>query len=80
MRASGAGMRRGVPDGSWPSMQERESLTFARSPLEALLARQDDEAHAWLVERLMAGDEIEPTAAPAPLAEPRPTQEVEVSG
>ena len=48
------------PDGSWPAMQERESLTFARSPLEALLARQDDEAHAWIVERLMAGDGIDP--------------------
>jgi tRNA-dihydrouridine synthase 3 len=67
-------------DGSWPGMQERESLTFARSPLEALLARQDDEAHAWLVDRLLAGDTVEPGAAPPPPAEQPAVEETEVSG
>lgn len=67
-------------DGSWPAMQERESLTFARSPLEALLARQDDEAHAWIVERLMAGDGIDPAAAPPPASERQPLEETEASG
>jgi tRNA-dihydrouridine synthase 3 len=68
------------PDGSWPGMQERESLTFARSPLEAFLARQDDEAHAWMADRLVSGDEVDPAAAPPPPAEPRREQETEVSG
>lgn len=68
------------PDGSWPGMQERESLTFARSPLEALLARHDEEAHAWIVERLLAGDEIDPTAAPEPATESTAAIEPEVSG
>ncbi len=54
------------PDGSWPSMQERESLTFARDPLEALLARQDEAAHAWIADRLLAREDIDPAAAPAP--------------
>lgn len=57
------------PDGSWPSMQERESMDFMRTPLERLLARQDEAAHTWLTERLLAGDEIDPEAAPAPSEE-----------
>jgi tRNA-dihydrouridine synthase 3 len=68
------------PDGSWPGMQQREPLTFARTPLEALLARQDEEALAWLVERLMSRDEIDPAAAPAAAGEERPFEEGEVSG
>jgi tRNA-dihydrouridine synthase 3 len=70
------------PDGSWPAMQERESLSFARTPLEGLLARQDPEAHAWLVERLMAREEVDPEAAPppAPAAGERSIEEGEVSG
>jgi tRNA-dihydrouridine synthase 3 len=54
------------PDGSWPGMQQREPLTFAREPLEALLARQDEAAHTWIAERLVAREEIDPDAAPAP--------------
>jgi tRNA-dihydrouridine synthase 3 len=68
------------PDGSWPGMQERESLAFVRSPLEAFLARQDVGAHAWLVERLMAGDPVEPAAAPPPADERAASEETEVSG
>lgn len=52
------------PDGTWPSMQEREPRTFARTPLEALLARQDDAALDWLADRLISGEEIDPAAAP----------------
>jgi tRNA-dihydrouridine synthase 3 len=68
------------PDGTWPAMQEREAMTFARSPLEVFLARQDAEAHAWMAERLVAGHEIDPSAAPAPAAEARDDEETEVSG
>jgi tRNA-dihydrouridine synthase 3 len=53
-------------DGSWPSMQERESVDWAESPLDRLLVRQDQAAHAWLAERLIAGEAIEPEAAPDP--------------
>ena len=52
------------PDGSWPTMQERESDAWAATPLERLLARSDEAAHQWLAERLVAGDGIEPDEAP----------------
>jgi tRNA-dihydrouridine synthase 3 len=55
-------------DGSWPTMQERESVGWAETPLDRLLVRQDEAAHAWLTERLIAGDAIDPDAAPAPSA------------
>jgi tRNA-dihydrouridine synthase 3 len=54
------------PDGSWPGMQEREASGFATTPLEALLARQDEAAHAWLAERLMAREAVDPQSAPEP--------------
>jgi tRNA-dihydrouridine synthase 3 len=54
------------PDGTWPGMQERESRDFARTPLEALLARQDEAAHAWLADRLILREAIDPEAAPPP--------------
>ena len=47
------------PDGSWPAMQERESRDAAASPLEALLAREDEAAHAWLAARLLARAPVE---------------------
>ena len=54
-------------DGSWPAMQERESRDAGRlSPLEALLAREDEAAHAWLAARLLAGDSLEIGDAPEP--------------
>jgi hypothetical protein len=66
------------PDGSWPGMQEREPGGFARTPLEALLTRQDEAAHAWLAERLMAQEPIDPEAAPPPGGpEERPMAEPE---
>lgn len=54
------------PDGSWPSIQERESQPFARTPLEALLARADDAAHEYLAETLVARAPIDARAAPPP--------------
>ncbi len=57
------------PDGTWPSMQQRESSFAARSPLEALLARSDDAALDYVTDELMkAGDlsHAPPPAAAAP--------------
>ena len=57
-------------DGSWPGMQVREPMTFARSPLEALLARGDDAALDWLADRLLARDDVGPAEAPASTSVP----------
>ena len=46
------------PDGSWPSMQTRESGAVARSPLEALLARDDDGALDYVTDQLIAGGDF----------------------
>jgi hypothetical protein len=54
-------------DGSYPSMQRRESWT-PRTPLEALLARSDAPAHEFLAESLLAETPIDVEAAPAPAA------------
>lgn len=51
-------------DGTFPEMQQRESWT-PRSALEALLARADADAHAFLADALMAGTDVEPSHAPA---------------
>ncbi|HEX7085339.1 MAG TPA: tRNA-dihydrouridine synthase family protein [Vicinamibacterales bacterium] len=66
------------PDGTWPSMQTREERPWARSPLEALLARADTTAHEWIADRLIAGDEIDPASAPEPAGETE--QVVEAAG
>jgi hypothetical protein len=50
-------------------MQEREPTGFARDPLEALLARGDEEAHAWVIERLLSGEPVVASEAPPPPAE-----------
>ncbi len=47
-------------DGSWPTMQARESSDWTSSPLDRLLSRTDKAAHAWLAERLVGGDQIDP--------------------
>jgi tRNA-dihydrouridine synthase 3 len=52
-------------DGTYPAMQRRESWT-PRTPLEALLARSDAPAHAYLADRLLAEEPIEAGAAPEP--------------
>ena len=52
------------PDGTWPSMQTRESAFQPRSPLEALLARSDDPALDYVTDQLLdGGDLAEPPAA-----------------
>ena len=50
-------------DGSFPVLQQRESWT-PRSPLEAVLARHDDDAHQWLADALLTDTPIDPEAAP----------------
>jgi hypothetical protein len=52
-------------DGSYPSMQGRESRTPS-TPLDALLSRTDAGAHAYLADRLLAGAPPDPDAVPSP--------------
>ena len=54
-----------------PGVQTREGAAFARSPLESLLARGDEAVIAWLADRLVTRDDVDPAEAPAPLAGPR---------
>jgi tRNA-dihydrouridine synthase 3 len=70
------------PDGSWPAMQEREPAGFARTPLEQVLARQDEAAHTWLTGRLLLGEPVDPEAAPPPSEDAghRSRSSVQVSG
>jgi tRNA-dihydrouridine synthase 3 len=58
-------------DGSWPTMQERESTWTPRSPLEALLARSDDAALDYVTDQLMAEGELSspPAAGAVPAAD-----------
>jgi tRNA-dihydrouridine synthase 3 len=69
------------PDGSWPGMQEREDMAFGRTPLERLLARQDQGAHAWITDRLISNEAVDPDAAPPPSEDGADTRDgVQVSG
>jgi tRNA-dihydrouridine synthase 3 len=78
--ASGAATRRGARTGRGPGMQEREPGGFGRTPLEALLARDDEAAHAWLVERWLRGEEVDPAAAPPRDPDTRVSEDGEVEG
>lgn len=51
-------------DGSWPSMQHRESAFEPRSPLEALLMRSDEAALDYITHELMHGGDC--SAPPMP--------------
>lgn len=46
------------PDGSWPTMQQRESAFVPRSPLEALLARHDEVAIDYIADELISGGDL----------------------
>jgi tRNA-dihydrouridine synthase 3 len=46
------------PDGTWPSMQQRESAFEPRSPLEELLARTDDPALDYVTDELLRGGDF----------------------
>lgn len=54
------------PDGTWPTMQQRESVFTPRSPLEALLARHDDAAIDYITDQLLDGGDL---ASPPPPGE-----------
>ena len=53
-------------------MQERESQPFARTPLEALLARTDETTHDYLADALVTRAPIDPATAPPPAAVEEP--------
>ena len=56
-------------DGSYPSMQQRES-TPPSEPLAALLARTDEVAASYLADALLSGSPVDPALpAPAPARE-----------
>ncbi len=46
------------PDGSWPTMQEREGAWTTRSPLEQLLARSDEAALEYVTSELLSGGDL----------------------
>lgn len=62
-------------DGRFPTMQHREGATMMRSPLEALLARNDEPAFDYLADRLVAGERINPSQAPDPVPGTRDARE-----
>jgi tRNA-dihydrouridine synthase 3 len=51
-------------DGSWPTMQERQSDDWAATGLDRVLARVDTAAHEWLAARLLDNSPIDPADAP----------------
>lgn len=65
------------PDGSWPTMQERESAFVPRSPLEALLARSDGAAVDYITEELMTGGDL---AHPPPVGDTTAEPAVSAAG
>jgi tRNA-dihydrouridine synthase 3 len=54
-------------DGSFPRLQARETLAFARTPLEYLLARTDPAAHEYLADALTYEREIDDKPDQPPL-------------
>jgi tRNA-dihydrouridine synthase 3 len=65
------------PDGSWPEMQTRESAFQPRSPLEALLARSDDAALAYVTDQLLDGGDL---TDPPPAGDRAPDQDLVEAG
>ena len=57
------------PDGSWPTMQQRESAFEPRSPLEALLARTDNRALDYITDQLLDNGDLDRPPAVGPLSE-----------
>jgi tRNA-dihydrouridine synthase 3 len=58
-------------DGTWPTMQGRESAFVARTPLEALFSRGDDAALDYITDELMSGGAFSsPPGAGAPAETP----------
>jgi tRNA-dihydrouridine synthase 3 len=59
-------------DGTFPSLQVRESQQEFATPLDALLARTDDAAHDYLADCLTFEREIDVSAAPSTTAAEEP--------
>lgn len=55
-------------DGTWPTMQQRESAFVPRSPLEALLARHDDAAVDYITDELLDGGDMASPPSPSETA------------
>jgi tRNA-dihydrouridine synthase 3 len=68
------------PDGTFPTMQARDTDFVPRSPLEALLARADDAALDHLADLLVEGQVVDPVAAPPPRAGPVDDREPAAQG
>ena len=64
-------------DGTWPSMQVRESTGIGRSPLEVLLSRDDDAALDYVTDQLIAGGDF---ANPPEPSAPRSTDPRDADG
>ncbi len=64
-------------DGTWPTMQQRESSFVPRSPLEALLARHDDVAVDYITDQLLDGGDL---GAPPPPGETESEPAVTAAG
>jgi tRNA-dihydrouridine synthase 3 len=71
-----------LPDGRFPSMQERDGLFAGRSPLEQLLARSDGPVLEYLADRLVAQEDVRPEDLPAADAGPAaaPLVDLQVEG
>lgn len=54
------------PDGTFPSMQQREPASWVRTPLEHLLARDDAAALDYVADCVIDGQPLDPARAPAP--------------
>jgi tRNA-dihydrouridine synthase 3 len=57
-------------DGSWPTMQQRESAAAPRSALEALLGRADAAALDYVTDQLLDGGDLSCPPLPSATAEP----------
>lgn len=68
------------PDGTYPTMQQRADTPAFRSPLEALLARNDSAAVDYLVEALVADQPIDAECVPSATSAAGPRELAEGEG
>ena len=59
------------PDGTWPTMQQREGAWAYRSPLEALLARSDDAGIDFVTDELLRDGDLSDPPPAAAIDDPR---------
>jgi tRNA-dihydrouridine synthase 3 len=67
-------------DGTFPSMQHRDDWIDERSPLDALLARDDEAGMDYVTDCLVSGAELDPARAPKPTAAAPERELIEVEG